>query len=210
MALYKRKPKKYKSLDGRDLVRSDSRPKDYITNFTMRGDSLTGIGDGKILKWDFSNDDDDITAPTGYKRKRLEVGFSEKVYIKEGTLYFFETPHGAYVDMKIVCKTGGYYADPNGTIPGSVLGLDPEKMYTQATADTPVIHYVNNHFIQGNVPMGDELNTEGASEEGLPPQQYGYVIWVEITTPDTDSISNGCAELELYRPRTVLLPGESV
>lgn len=210
MALYKRKPKKYKSLDGRDLVRSDSRPKNYITNFTMCGDATDGIGDGKIIKWDFSNSDDDISAPSGYKRKRIELGFSEKVYIKEGTVYFFDTPKGAYLDMKLVCKTGGYYADPNGVIPGSALGLDADKTYTQATSDTPVVHYVNHHFIQGSVPMGDELNTEGASEEGLPPQQYNYVVWVEITTPDTDSTSNGYAELELYRPRTVLLPGESV
>lgn len=199
-----------KAADGRPITRADSRPRGYTTTFISRGDSLTNIGDGKIMEWDFSNSADDISAPSGFKRKRLEVGFSDKIYIKEGTLYFHSAPKGCYVDFYVVCKTGGIYEDPNGTIPGSAIGLDPSKMYTQATADTKVTHYVNYHHLQGDCPMGDELNTEGASEAGLPTQQQKYVLWIELTTPDTDSTSNGYLELEIYRMRTLLLPGEDL
>jgi hypothetical protein len=78
------------AVDGRPIVRSDSRPVGYSTMFTMRGDTASGIGDGKALFWDFSNDDDIVTegVPDGYKMKRIECNFSEPVYIKEGTNYF--------------------------------------------------------------------------------------------------------------------------
>lgn len=198
------------SNDARQVVRSDSRPLDCTTVFTSRGDSLTGIGDGKVLVWDFSNSQDEVAAPEGFKRKRIEFGFSELVHIKEGTFYFFDAPKGCYADFYVVCKSGGYYQDPNGAIPGSALGQDPDTSWTQATEDTIVLHYVNHHHLQGSVPMGDELNTEGASENGLPPQQLGYIVRLEITTPDTDESSNGCAELEVYRKRTNLLPGEDL
>lgn len=205
-----------RSLDGRMVVRSDSRPRGYTTSFTSRGDAVNGIGDGKIIVWDFGNSDDLIVdaittpIPTGYKRKRIELGFSDKVYIKEGTIYFFGCPKGCYLDFYVICKTGGYYWDPNGIIPGSALGLSPDGNYTQATANIPVIHYVNHHYVQGDCPMGDELNTEGASEAGLPQQQQGYVLWIEITTPVADVDSNGSIEIEIYRNRTLLLPGESL
>jgi hypothetical protein len=201
---------KHRAKDGRLLVRADSRPKEATTNFTMRGDSLTGIGDGKVMKWDFSNSDDDVTAPENFKRKRIEVGFSDEVWVKEGTLYFKDAPKGSYLDMYVVCKTGGYYVDPNGTIPASALGKDGDEMYTQATEDTIVTHYVNHHLMVDTVLIGDELNTEGAMEDALPKQQQGYMIWIEITTPDSDSTSYGHADLELYRKRTVLLPGEDL
>lgn len=184
--------------------------------FTCRGDSTTGIGDGKKLFWDFSNSDDIVTdsittaIPANHKRKRIEFGFSDKIYIKEGTIYFHGAPKGQYLDLWVICKAGGYYDDPNGEIPGSLLGLDPDKNYTQASVDTPVTHYVNNQYMQGTCPMGDELNTEGASEAGLPKQQFGYVLWLEVTTPNSDSESNGYTSVELYRDRTTLLPGEDL
>jgi len=208
--------------DGRHLVRADSRPIGYITNFTCRGDtaavgSAPGIiGNGKVLAWDFANSNDDATddgltspIPTNYKRKRIEIGFIEVIYIKEGAIYFFDAKKGSYLDLYIVCKNGGYYKDPNGATPASALSLPGDDMYTQATQDTPVIHYVNHHRIQGDVPMGDELNTEGASEDGLPPMANEYYIWVEVTVPSSDVDSNGNAELELYRKRTILLPNEA-
>jgi hypothetical protein len=168
------------------------------------------------MAWDFSNSDNVVTdsitqpIPAGYKRKRLEIGFSEKIYIKEGSLYFHNAPKGQYLDFWVICKAGGVYDDPNGTISGSSIGLDPARMYKVATADTPVTHYVNTQFMQGSCPMGDELNTEGASEAGLPTQQNKYFLWCEITTPDSDATSNGYASIELYRQRSHLLPGESI
>jgi len=205
-----------KAADGRPITRADSRPRGYTTNFTSQGDSLASIGNGKLLAWDFSNAGDLVvdslttTIPVGYKRKRLEVGFSDKVYIKEGTIYFHGAPKGCYLDFWVICKAGGVYADPNGAIPGSAIGLDPNTMYTVATVDTPITHYVNHHHIQADCPMGDELNTEGASEAGLPTQQQKYVLWIEATTPIADNTSNGYLEIEIYRFRTHLLPGESL
>lgn len=202
--------------DGRPIVRSDSRPRDYYTTFICRGDSMESLGDGKLFQWDFSTEEDIVTdalscpIPDGYKRKRIEVGFSEKIYIKEGTMYFFGAPKGQHIDFYCVCKTGSVYEDPNGQIPGSYLGLRADKLYTQAQCDTPVIHYVNHHFMCGDCPMGDELNTEGASESGLPTMAQGYVIWVEVTTPNSDNTSHGFVDLEVYRRRTLLLPGETL
>lgn len=215
MAIKKLKSKR-KAADGKELVRSDSRPKEASTNFTMRGDLVTGIGDGKPMKWDFATSDDIVTdslstpIPTDYKRKRLEIGFSDPVWIKEGTLYWENAPKGCYIDFWVVCKAGGYYKDPGGAIPASALGIASDDMYTQATVDTPVTHYVNFHCISGSCNWGDELNTEGAMDDAMPSRQTGYVLWVEITTPDTDVESCGCTELELYRNRTLLLPGESL
>jgi len=59
----------------------------------------------------------------------------------------------------------------------------------------------------GNCPMGDELNAEGASVNAVPP---GWHICGLIVTPDSDSVSKGCGELELYRCHTVILPGQTV
>lgn len=205
-----------RSVDGREIFRSDSRPQGYTTYFTSRGDSLTTIGNGKEMSWDFSDSNDDVTdsltsvIPTGFKRKRLKIGFSDQIYLKEGTFYFFNAPKGCRVDCWITCVTGGYYVDPNGTIPASALGLESTDMYTQALVDTPIMRYVNSHPIQGNADIGDELNTEGAAESALPVQQQGYQIWLEITTPTSDITSNGCIELEIYRQRTTLLPGETL
>jgi hypothetical protein len=205
-----------KTSDGRSVVRSDSRPRGFTTNFISKGDTPTTIGDGKTTQWDFSNSDDIVTdsltkpIPNGFKRKRIEIGFSEKIYIKEGTLYFFNSPKGQYMDMYVVCKQGAYYEDPNGSIPSAALGLPAGTMFTQAAQNTPVTHYVKSHFMQGSCPMGDELNTEGASESSLPTASQGYVIWIEITTPDSDTESNGSVEMEIYRKRTILLPGESI
>ena len=209
-------PNPTSKVNNRPIVRSDSRPQGMTTYFTTRGDSLTDIGDGVEMKWDFSNSDDIVTdsitqaIPSGFKRKRIALGFSHKVYIKEGTIYFHGAPKSAFIDFWVICKTGGYYHDPNGLIDGSLLGLTPGDKYTQAVADTPVTHYVNNQFIQGDCPMGDELNTEGASEAGLPTQQQAYEIWIEVTSPDADVISNGYVSLEVYREKTVLVPGESI
>lgn len=195
-----RPSKKDRAVDGRLIIRAESRPKDATSYFTMRGDSATGIGDGTQLHWDFSNSDDLVTdslttpIPSGHKRKRIKIVFVDSVWVKEGTLYFESVPHGCYIDFFVVCPQGGYYLDHEGT---------PR----QASADTPISHYVNMHRMFGSCPMGDELNTEAANENAIP---AGYEFWVELTTPNSDSISKGNAELELYRIRTCLLPGEEI
>jgi hypothetical protein len=156
----------------------------------MIGDGTSTIGDGKELKWDFSNSTDDITSgvPSGYKRKRLEFSFIDPIYIKEGTLYWKDKLFGSYVDLYVVCKDTKYYLKNDGTP-------------AQASGDTPVAHYLNHHFVMGDNVLGDELNTEAASDQ----ISTDFKFWLEITVPDTDSTSKGFAELELYRTRTVIL-----
>ena len=88
-----------------------------------------------------------------------------------------------------MCPAGQYYVDNN-------------KVPVQASVDTPIVHYVIRHPLQGTVPMGDELNTETCSDE-LP---NNYKFWVEVTVPEADVISNGVISLELYRRRTTILP----
>lgn len=174
--------------EGRAFLRAESRPLNCTTYFSAAGDSENNIGDGKSLAWDFSNNDDIVTAPSGFKRKRIDYQFIDTIYLKEGTLYFHNSLKGSYVDQYIICPTGYYYYKNDGTI-------------AQATEDTVIAHYVNRHPIQGTCPMGDELNTETCSS--AIPSYYKFRL--EITVPDTDSTSNGCAEAEIYRVRTVIL-----
>lgn len=187
------KPLQPKSPDGKMWVMSSSRPTDTYTWFSTCGDNVTSgseeIGGGKRLEWDFSNTDDDITAPSGFKRKRIEFEFLDEIWIKEGCIYFFNKSKGSYVSLWIVAKDGTYYLDNNGS---PVL----------ASGDTKVNQYVVRHPMQGDVPMGDELNTESATENSIPTT---CKFWVEVTVPDTDSTSNGVIELECYRSRTMIL-----
>jgi len=140
------------------------------------------------LEWDFSNSTDDITPPTGFKRKRIEWSFIDSVWLKEGTLFFHNASKGSYVDVKVVCPAGNYYYKNDGTP-------------TYAEVDTVVSHYVNHYFFQGTCPMGDELNTETCSNE-IP---ANYKFRIEVTVPDTDSTSNGYINFEMYRVRTEIL-----
>ena len=192
--------KKDRAADGRLIIRAESRPAESTSYFSMRGDGDTGIGDGAILHWDFSNSDDIVTdslstsIPTGHKRKRIKLVFNDEIWIKEGTLYVDSAPHGLYVDMWVVCPEGGWYLDRSG---GPHLATQPVMIF----------HYVNHHRMFGSCSMGDELNTEAANENAIP---SGYEVWVEITTLDSDANSKGNGELELYRMRSCLLPGEDL
>lgn len=173
--------------EGKPYVRAESRPINCTTYFTTCADNGS-IGNGKRFAWDFSNTDDDITAPSGCKKKRLEFSFIDTVWMKEGTVYYKNALKGSYFDQYIVCPTGYYYYKNDGTI-------------ALAAEDTVVSHYVIKHPMQGDVPMGDELNSESCSG-GIP--SY-YKFRIEIVVPDTDSTSNGVIEIEMYRERTVIL-----
>ena len=182
--------------DGRSIVSANSRPVGYYTMFTMAGDTASGIGDGQKIVWDFSNDDDLMAsgvAPEGYKGKCIRIDFLDPVYVKEGCLYFHNADQRSYIDFDIVCPDGQYYLDRNGAP-------------VQANGDVTVVRYVNKHHFSGDCPMGDELNTESANESAIP---SNYEIHVRIYVPENDNDSYGYGELELYRARTILLPGES-
>lgn len=176
--------------DGRHFTRAESRPLGTITCFTDKGDSATNIGDGNELYWDFSNDDDLVNMPSGstMKRKRIEFSFLDSVWMKEGALYFHKAKKESYLDFYVVCPENGYYLDNDGEL-------------QQATEDTPIIHYGIHIHIQGDCPMGDELNTESCSVE----IKSNYKFWLDITVPNTDDESTGYVTLELYRKRTVIL-----
>lgn len=196
--------------DGRPIIRSDTRPLNSQTVFTMAGDSADDLGDGKEFKWDFSNDDDSYTGsevPSGYKAKEMLVSFKCPVHIKDGTIYFFNAPWGSYVQMDIVIPDGAYYPNPQGPIPASALGLSGKKMYAQASGNTLYQRYVNKHFMFGDCPMGDELNAEGSSVSPIP---VGWYIRGLIVTPNSDNVSKGFASIEMHRCHTVLLPGQTI
>ena len=179
--------------DGKQYVRAESRPLDMTTYFTCAGDKIDSpqeIGNGKLLLWDFSNSDNDYDMPSGsiIKMKRITFQFIDVVRLKEGAIYFKNAPKGCYVDMGIWCPPGAYYLTNSGQ---PVLAVE----------DTLVSHWVNKHFIIDSCAVGDELNTESASNE-IPAH---YKFCVGVTTPIEDNLSCGHISLELYRKRTVIL-----
>ncbi|RKZ36307.1 MAG: hypothetical protein DRQ49_18145 [Gammaproteobacteria bacterium] len=184
-------PIEEKNNEYRKIIMTTSRPSKSTTYFTSSGDKITEpqeIGAGKSFFYDFSNLEDEVSAPAGCKRKQIDFQFIDSTWIKEGTIYFHGAKKGSYVDLFVVCPGGEYYIANDGTP-------------TLATGDTVVEHFCNKLFIQGDCPMGDELNTESCSQEI--PSTYKYRI--EITVPDSDTDSNGYCNLELYRKRTVIL-----
>jgi len=192
--------KRPKAKDNRPVVRADSRPEDCTTYFTTRGDD-TALGNGTRIAWDFSNSNDEVTdstttaVPSGMKRKRMKLSFADEVRIKEGTLYWKDAPKGSYVDFWVVCPSGQYYINRGTGNP------------TQAGSDIPLVHYVNQHPLIDTCQMGDEMNTEAANEDPIP---SNYELWVEVTVDENDTACYGFGELEIYRERTHLHPGESL
>lgn len=196
--------------DGVPIVRSDSRALETETYFTMCGDS-TGIGDGKVLLWDFSNDDDLFEypgwVPEGFKAKKVQIRFNCPVYLKDGTMYFFDVPWGCYISMFVSVPANNYYPNTAGDIPASALGLSGNDMYSYTTVDIPYQSYVRKHHMFGTCQMGDELNAEGAA---LTPVPVGWMVCGLIVTPESDNVSRGFGSLEMYRCHTMLLPGQTI
>lgn len=199
-----------KTPDGVPIVRSDSRPLGTEVYFTMCGDS-TAIGDGPMMAWDFSNNDneyiDPLWVPSGYKAKKISMTFNCPIWMKDGTIYFFDAPWGQSVSMFVGIPGGSYYPNSAGNIPGSALGLTTGGMYSYTDVDIPYQSYVMRHMLYGTCPMGDELNAEGAA---LFPIPVGWRVCGVIITPESDNISKGYASLEMYRCHTWLLPGQTI
>lgn len=199
-----------KTPDGVPIIRADSRPLSTETYFTAVGDS-TAIGDGEVLMWDFSNDDNEYInsdfIPSGFKAKKITLTFCCPVYLKDGSIYFFDAPWGSYISMFIGIPGGSYYPNPAGSIPAAALGLSDGKMYAYTGVDIPYQSYVMKHHMYGDCPMGDELNAEGAA---IYPVPVGWNVCGLVVTPDSDNISKGFGSLEMYRCHTLLLPGQTV
>jgi len=198
--------------DGRPIIRADTRPLNTMTVFTSSGDDSTSIGGGAMLKWDFSNTDDDYTGPevpSGFKCKQILLSFHCPVYMKDGTMYFFKAPWGASVQMSIAVPPGQYYPNPAGQIPAAALGLqNDDRMFSNSGADiVPIQIYVSNHPMYGDCPMGDEFNAEGCAIDALPP---GWYVRALIFCPEGNTEFKGYGDIELYRCHTCLLPGQTI
>jgi hypothetical protein len=173
--------------DGKPIVKTESRPLDTTTVFTGCGDD-TDIGNGKSLSWDFSNTDDDISAPAGFKRKRIVFQFMDPVYIKDGFIFFYDKIKGSYIDLHVVCPAGGYYYKNNG-------------QPWMASEDMSIAHFVVHYPLVGSSNSGMKLQPETCS--GQIPSTYKF--WIDVTVPDTDSVSFGNVGMQIYRTRTVLI-----
>jgi hypothetical protein len=205
--------------DGRPIIRADTRPLDTATYFTCASDTVSGIGDGIELRWDFSSDSiyTTISGPytlscghkieEGWKAQVMDLKFLDPVYFKDGGIYFFDAPWGCHCDMTILVPSGTYYPNEHGSIPASALGLSGNDMYSYAAVDTPFYRYVNKHYLYGTCPMGDELNAEGCMVEALP---TGWIVRGIVRTPISDNVSKGFASYEMYRHRSVILPGDTI
>jgi len=202
--------------DGRPIVRADTRPLGTQTYFTMRGDDLDNgtFGDGQDFRWDFSNDDNPYdpslvengpTIASGFKAKRIDLSFTDPVYLKDGDMYFFDAPWGAYGNMYITVPSGNYYPNPNGTIPAYILGLSGDDMYSYATKDVFYACYVNSHFMYGDCPMGNELNAEGSQTDPVP---SGWYLTALLFAPEDNTTFKGFSLFEMYRQTLGPLPGE--
>ena len=188
---------------GRWVVRSESRPKNAETVFTGAGDDIENniIGGGQTLSWDFSDsENDDPNPPTGFKRKRVRWNYLDGVYMKEGAAYFYNAPKGTYMDFYLIAPQGAYYEKiyydraTNKSTRVLAQALDGEAYVT---------HWVIHYMIEGDCPMGDELNTEAASDI-IAPQEY---IWeIVVTVPEVTNYEDfhGHVILECYRPRSIV------
>jgi len=193
--------------DGRPIVRADTRPLETETYFTMAGDTTSGVGEGAAMRWNMDEDDDWEDIGDGLMYKTFEIIFNNEIFLKDGAIYFFNAPWGAYVDFYITVPAGGYYPNQYGAIPASALGLPGNDMYAYASTDVLYQCYVNRHYMHGDCPMGDELNAEGAAVNGLP---VGWKLLGHVHAPATASGTGfkGYASIECYRERTVVLPGD--
>jgi len=199
--------------DGRPIIRADTRPLGTQTYFTMAGDDTVNevLGNGNQMVWDFTNDDDlydpnefenPITVASGMKAKFIDLFFFHNVYMKDGAIYFFDAPWGAYCEMYIVVPAGTYYPHPDGPIPASALGLHGDGKYAHSTKRVLYATYVQKHHMYRDCPMGDELNAEGAATDPIPPT---WSISALIVCPEATPTLKGYGSFEVYRTTIGLL-----
>lgn len=186
---------------GRWVVRSDSRKQGWDVVFQGAGDNNTSLrsGEGTPFTFDFSVADTDLrwdndNAPEGYKQQTIDWQFCDWTYIKEGTIYYYDIPKGSYINFEVIAPPGTIGIDKKLNDQGEI-----EKSYFSTGENwSSIIHWVINYRMEGSAPMGDELNTESASETPSP----SYFIWrCTVTVPETTGWeqSHGHWSLEVYR-----------
>lgn len=196
-----------KTADGKPIVRADTRPTGTQTYFTMTGDDLqTGkLGGGDQMRWDFSNTDNTydpnnfenpIVLASGIKAKYIEMSFTSPTYLKDGALFFFDAPWGAYASMYIVVPAGTYYPHPNGPIPASALGLPGDGKYAYSTKKVFYASYLNKHFMYKECTRGVPMDAEGSQVDPVP---SGWLIAGLVCCPEDDKAFKGFGLIEMYR-----------
>jgi hypothetical protein len=202
-----------RTVDGKPIVRSDTRPTGTQTYFTMTGDDMQAgiLGSGEEMRWDFSNSDnvydpDDFENPiilaSGVKAKYLEMKFTSPAYLKDGALFFFDAPWGAYASMYIVVPSGTYYPHPDGEITASALGLSGNTMYAYSTKKVFYASYLNKHFMYKDCARGVSMDAEGSQIDPVP---SGWMIAGLVCCPEEDTLFKGFGLIEMYRTTIGLL-----
>jgi len=186
---------------GRWVVRADSRKVSWDVVFQGAGDDIVNgkSGGGNGFRWDFSapsedNRWDNENAPEGYKQQVIDWQFCDWVYIKEGTIYFYDIPKGSYINFEVVAPPGTF---------GLTKVLDNNLQVTKQMWPTgedwwTILHWVIDYPMEGSSPMGDELNTESAAENPSP----SFFVWrAIITVPEVEGWedAHGHWSLEVYR-----------
>lgn len=180
--------------DGKQYSRAESRPLNCTTCFTSVGDTVgetPSIGTGARLDWDASISEEWTTdgCPEGFKKSVEEIQFCDSIWLKDGTLYYKDVLKNSYIDLEVICPNGGYYM---------YLGQIQQNL---TGSDLVVDHYVIKHPVQGDVSIGDELNTEACSQEL--PNYLKYRLTIHV--PTSDNSSYGYIEFEINRQRTVII-----
>ena len=187
---------------GKAIVRTDSRRQDYDIMFTGAGDDATlGIGNGTVLRWDFSNEQNVTTLPNGFKQQSIEFSFIDTTYIKDGMIYFFSAPKESYLDFYFNCPKNYPYM-PKTVDPATADVVWGELKF--ATQDTVIGHWANHLLMEGDCPMGNEMATEATADIPTPP----YITFTcTVSVPPVFGWENfhGHINLQVYRGRTVIL-----
>lgn len=189
---------------GRWVVRSDSRKTDWDAIFQGCGDNLeTGeVGGGIPFTFDFSVSSDDPRwdnehAPTGYKMQTIDWRFCDFVYIKEGTLFYYNAPRGSYMNFSVIAPPGTSYVEK---FSNPDLTVSKKTLLTN-TNWVEFIRWLVHYSFEGSAPMGDELNTESASDNASP----SFFVWrAQVCIPDVPGYeqAHGHWALEMYRIST--------
>lgn len=182
---------------GRWVVRADSRRYEYETVFSGSGDDLNTrrIGDGTPFKWDFSDGTSEFLPEENYHRYLTQWNFIDGVYLKEGTMYFFNAPKGSFANFYLVVPAGYPYNHKSF----DMITSDVSSTIRIADKDVVVNRWLVNFWMEGDAPMGDELNTEAASEF-IAPEYIRYISEIKVPNVQGWQDFHGHFNLEIYRP----------
>ena len=187
---------------GRWIVRSDSRRKDYDIVFQGAGDDLAHntIGTGVNFRFDFNDTTTGqfVAAPEGFLRKRVQWNFIDLVYMKGGTIYFQNMPQGSYMDFYLTSPPGYPYSVKNINSTGDIV-----RSTRVASAYTMWVHWVIKHWVEGT-NLSTIVSESAADMPSYPFMGYSAEITIPIEAGVTTFPAHGHWVLQFYRNRTVV------